>query len=153
MENASSRHRRISIQAPRRASRNGPEMSLPASDVKYLEERKIASTVTTEANMTCVVLEGYHLPLGYDRVESNLLLRLAAGYPDVQPDMWWFDPPVRLSDGRPVPATDCIEQHLGRSWQRWSRHLGPGQWRPGADCLETFLALIRRELERCALAP
>lgn len=127
-------------------------MSLPANDLKYLEERSIRSTVTTDANMTCLVFDAYQLPPGYDRSQSDLLLRLSPGYPDVPPDMWWFDPPVRLSNGQPVPATDCMEQHLGRSWQRWSRHLGPGQWRPGADCLETFLALIRRELERWALA-
>jgi hypothetical protein len=62
--------------------------------------------------------------------------------------MWWFDPPVRRADGQQIPATDAIEHHLGRSWQRWSRHLATGQWRSGVDGLESFLALVRRELER-----
>ncbi len=128
-------------------------MSLPAVDVAYLAERNIIYEMSVEANMTCVVFPGWQLPPGYDHVESDLLLRLVAGYPDVAPDMWWFDPAIRLTDGRQVPATDSVEHHLGRQWQRWSRHFPPGQWKSGIDGLESFVALIRRELNRCVLEP
>src|SRR5437667_11858496 len=128
-------------------------MTLPQTDLAHLAERRAEYSVAPEANMICVILKGYALPEGYDRPQADLLLRLNPGYPDVPPDMWWFDPPVRLADGRIVQATESIEQYLGRSWQRWSRHFSPGQWRPGTDCLESFLALIRRELERCVLQP
>lgn len=127
-------------------------MSLPQHDVAYLAERGGPYDVSTEANMVCVVLRGYVLPRGYDRASADLLLRLQPGYPDVPPDMWWFDPPARRADGQAIPATDCVENHLGRSWQRWSRHLNSAQWSPGVDTLESFLALIRKELERCATA-
>ncbi len=126
-------------------------MSLPPFDVKHLEERGIQYTVTTEANHTCVVFPSYTLPQGYDRPTSDLLVRLRPGFPDVPPDMWWFNPAVRLADGRTVQATETTERHLGRVWQRWSRHFNAGQWRSGIDSLESFLALIRRELERCAM--
>ncbi len=128
-------------------------MTLPQDDLAYLAGRETAHQITSENNMTCVVLPGYRLPAGYDRLQSDLLLRLSPGYPDVPPDMWWFDPPVRLADGRTVQATECVETHLGRSWQRWSRHFNQGQWRSGIDCLETLFALIRKELERCVLEP
>jgi hypothetical protein len=128
-------------------------MSLPEADIAHLDEKGLKYEVASEGNMTCVVLHQYQLPEGYDRCESNLLLRLSPQYPDVQPDMWWFDPAVRLADGRTIQATDTVEQCLGRSWQRWSRHFSPGQWRSGIDCLESFLALIRKELERCVLQP
>ncbi len=121
---------------------------LPPSDTKYLTDRAINHSVSLEANMTCVVFPNFSLPLGFDRQESNLLLRLSPGYPDVPPDMWWFDPPVRRIDGQPIPATQVVEHHLGRSWQRWSRHFAGGQWQSGIDGLESFLALVRRELER-----
>ena len=127
-------------------------MSLPADDRVYLEGRGQAYEVVSEANMICVVLPSFALPAGYDRSQSDLLLRLSPGYPDVPPDMWWFAPPVKLADGRPIPATDCTEQHLGRTWQRWSRHFNGGQWRSGIDCLESFLALIRKELQRYGTA-
>lgn len=125
-------------------------MTLPTDDLAHLAERGISHEISSEANMTCVVLPGFQLPKGYDQAQSDLLLRLPAGYPDVPPDMWWFDPPVRLADGRTVQATECTERHLDRTWQRWSRHFNQGQWRSGIDCLETFLALVRKELERCA---
>ncbi len=121
---------------------------LPSTDVTYLSERGANHTVTAKANMTCVVLRDFSLPSGFSRSKSDLLLRFSAGYPDVPPDMWWFDPPIQRADSRPIPATQVIEHHLGRSWQRWSRHLGPGQWRAGIDGVESYLALIRRELER-----
>ena len=98
--------------------------------------------------MICVVLRGWVLPRGFDKETADLLIRLASGYPDVPPDMWWFDPPIGLSNGGKPRNTGASETHLGRTWQRWSRHLNPGQWRSGVDCLETFLALVQQELER-----
>ena len=121
---------------------------LPPTDTKYLADRAISHSVTLEANMTCVVFPNFSLPAGFDRPQSNLLLRLSAGYPDVAPDMWWFDPPIRRADGQNIPATEVIENHLGRSWQRWSRHFAVGQWKSGVDGLESFMALVRRELEK-----
>ena len=123
-------------------------MALPVTDATYLEERGTEHTVTTAGGMICIVLPAFPLPEGYDRSHSDLLLRLSPGYPDVHPDMWWFDPPVKFATGAFPPATEVRESHLGRTWQRWSRHFGPGQWRSGIDCLETFLALIRKELQR-----
>jgi hypothetical protein len=124
-------------------------MTLPALDLTYLGDRMKNHSIATEANMTCVVLAGFEVPTGYDRNSSDLLLRLNPGYPDVQPDMWWFDPPLRRADGKPIQAADVFESHLGRKWQRWSRHFAAGQWRSGVDTLESLVALIRRELIRC----
>lgn len=126
---------------------------LPASDASYLRERAPNHVVSAEANMTCVLIPDYPLPKGYDRSHADLLLRLSAGYPDVAPDMWWFDPPVRRADGQTIRATEVTEHHLGRSWQRWSRHFTPGQWKSGIDSLESYLALLRRELERSVPVP
>lgn len=128
-------------------------MSLPDSDDTYLKERGTDYSVTTEGGMLCVVLKEFVLPDGYNNERSDLLIRLKPGYPDVPPDMWWFDPAIKLADGRTIKATESIEQCLGRSWQRWSRHFSAGQWLSGIDNLESFLALIRKELERCVLEP
>jgi hypothetical protein len=125
-------------------------MTLPPEDIAFLGERHPQHTISAEASMTCVVLKQYVLPAGLNVAQADLLLRLNAGYPDVAPDMWWFNPPVRRSDGGVIPATEVIESHLGQQWQRWSRHFLPGQWRSGIDCLETFMALIRKELLHAA---
>jgi hypothetical protein len=121
---------------------------LPPDDAKYIAEHFAGHNLTSEANMICVILQAFPLPGGFDRQQSDLLLRLSPGYPDVPPDMWWFDPPIHRGDGQPIPNADVIEHYLGRSWQRWSRHFSAGQWRSGVDSLESFIALLRKELVR-----
>lgn len=123
-------------------------MSLPISDTEFLQERGLHPQITVEGGMTCVVLDKWALPAGYNHAEADLLIRLQPGYPDLPPDMWWFDPALTHADGRPIEATQVVEQHLGRTWQRWSRHFAGGQWQSGVDGLESYLALINRDLVR-----
>jgi hypothetical protein len=123
---------------------------LPPNDMEYLQARAPGHTVTVEAGHTCVVIPGFALGSGFMVAQADLLLRLAPGYPDVPPDMWWFSPAVLRVDRAEIAATQVTETHLGRTWQRWSRHLGPGQWRSGIDCLESYLAIVRRELSAAA---
>jgi hypothetical protein len=127
-------------------------MPLLASDTEYLELRGYKHEVSVEAGLTCIVFPSWPLPSGYDRESADLLVRLQAGYPDVPPDMWWFDPTVHFADGSTIPATEVQEQHLGRTWQRWSRHLVPDQWRAGIDGLENYLALICTDLSKAVEA-
>ena len=122
-------------------------MTLPQADVAYLIERSLKYSVQSEAGMTCVVLESFQLPEGYDPARADLLIRLSPGYPDVPPDMWWFNPSVRLMGGGSIPCTQHFETHLGKTWQRWSRHFNAGQWKSGVDSLESYVALIRKELK------
>lgn len=120
---------------------------LPQSDRDALITRSLEHTVSTEGAVTCIVIRNYPIPQGLNCRVADLLLRLSAGYPDVPPDMWWFSPPIVRPDGRPIAATQHIEPHLGRQWQRWSRHLPAGMWKSGIDSLESYLALVNRELE------
>jgi hypothetical protein len=98
-----------------------------------------------------VVLHEYLLPAGYRPRRVDLLIRLPAGYPDSAPDMFWCDPAVVLerTGGAPEAAT-ASEAYLGRSWQRFSRHLDAGLWQPARDRLQSYLALIRRNLAKGA---
>lgn len=125
---------------------------LPTEDQAHLADRIPRATVQPDAGMICILIPGFPLGGGFDRASSDLMLRLSPGYPDVPPDMWWFDPPVRRVDGATIAATEVVEQHLGRTWQRWSRHLTPGQWRSGVDGLHSYLALVGKELRRAAPA-
>ena len=123
-------------------------MTLPRSDIAYLDERGIVHKIASESGMICVVMPQWPLPSGLDRGAADLLLRLSPGYPDVPPDMWWFSPAVHLANGAPLPATSVVETYLGRQWQRWSRHFTNGQWQSGVDGLASYLALIRQDLAR-----
>jgi hypothetical protein len=125
---------------------------LPPVDQEYLQVRAPDHSVSPDGGMINVVIPSFALPSGFTLTEADLLLRLSSGYPDVAPDMWWFEPAVRRTDGQTIAATDSQEIYLGRTWQRWSRHLQPGQWRPGIDSLESYVALIRKELCTAAMA-
>ncbi len=123
-------------------------MTLPQADREFLDGLDIDYEVVGESGMICVVLKGWELPAGFDQEIADTLIRLAPGYPDIPPDMWWLDPPARLAGGVDPRNTGVYEGYLGRKWQRWSRHLNAGQWKSGIDCLETYVALIRQELQR-----
>lgn len=123
---------------------------LPAPDADYLSERRVGYSASQEGGMICIVVPNWKLPPGFNVQQADLLLRLPMGYPDLPPDMWWFDPAVLRDDGQEIPATQATEYHLGKRWQRWSRHLSPEQWRSGVDGLGSFFTLIQQELARCA---
>jgi len=125
---------------------------LPPIDQDYLQARAPGSAVSLDGGMVCVVIPSFPLSAGFTATSADLLLRLSPGYPDVPPDMWWFCPAVCRTDGRPIAATESQENYLGRTWQRWSRHLNAGQWRSGIDSLESYLALVLKELETAAKA-
>lgn len=123
---------------------------LPNEDRVFLAQRFPEAETSAEGGMLCVVLPDYSLPTGLAPNRATLLLRLSPNYPDVPPDMWWFKPGLLRVDGQTIPATDVTEQHLGQAWQRWSRHLGTHQWRPGADSIRTYLAILNSSLAQAA---
>lgn len=125
---------------------------LPPIDQEYLQARAPGHAVSLDGGMIAIVISSFPLPNGFTARSADLLLRLAPGYPDMQPDMWWFAPTIRRTDGQVIAGTELQEVHLGRTWQRWSRHLNPGQWRSGIDSLESYLALVRKELEAASRA-
>ena len=123
---------------------------LPPIDQDYLAARFPGHEVGPDAGLIAVVLPALVLPPGFTLQTSDLLLRLQPGYPDVPPDMWWFSPAIVRTDGAGIAATQVTEVYLGRKWQRWSRHLNPGQWKSGIDTLESFLALVSGQLRAAA---
>jgi hypothetical protein len=121
---------------------------LPSDDQAFLEERNHSFEVTADGGMVCVVIKEFKLPAGYEPATTDLLLRLPPGYPDAPPDMFWCDPPVSFAGNGGVPkASEVRENYLGRTWQRFSRHLTGGVWRTG-DNLQTYLKIITKDLER-----
>lgn len=121
-------------------------MALAADQIEALQRLGLEFVVQDDGGMTCVRIPNFRLPAGFAVPASELLLRLNPGFPDVHPDMWWFSPAATRADGRGIPATDTTEYYFGQQWQRWSRHLDPSHWDAGVDSIESFIAIIRREL-------
>jgi hypothetical protein len=126
---------------------------LPQSEIDRLDRmvagREVSSYFTQlEGGMTCVVLQAFRLPPGMSVPTTDMLLRLPPGFPDAAPDMFWCDPPVRRSNGTDIDQSQVTESYLDRQWQRFSRHLNPGEWRPGIDSIDSFIVLIRKTLNQ-----
>ena len=122
---------------------------LRSADQRFLDDLGVGYEVAVEGAFVSVVLAGLAVPAGLTPGVVDLMMLLPPGFPDAGPDMFWVDPPLSGPDSATIPGTEVREQHLGRSWQRWSRHIG-GQWRPGIDNLATYLAYVRRCFEQAA---
>lgn len=122
---------------------------LSAADEEFLRERGFEYEVSPDGQMFALVIRGYELPAGYEPLVVDLLLRLPSGFPDAAPDMFWTHPIVGYVGGGVPQATDARLDFNGRAWQRWSRHLVVA-WRPGIDSLQSYLRLIRTDLEKGA---
>ena len=119
---------------------------LPEDDIQYLTSKGLRFDVRQNGGEIFVLIHEYALPACYTPASCTLLLKLLAGYPNSNPDMFWTTPGIRLASGSAPAAAEVIEVYDGVQWQRWSRHTQ--QWRPGVDNLQTKLRSVRTELER-----
>jgi len=121
---------------------------LRAADHDVIQELGHPFELKQDGVFLAIVIDNYPMTRGLHPASSTLMLRMPPGFPDAAPDMFWLDPPVSFN-GVPIPGTEARETYLGRTWQRWSRHI-QGQWRPGIDNLGTYLAYVRRCLNQAA---
>lgn len=117
-------------------------------DQATLDQLGLSYEVASDGSFVAVTIEGWPLPAGLEPRVGTLLILLPPGFNDAAPDMFWLDPPA-TNQGQPIPGTESMEIHAGRTWQRWSRHI-QGAWRPGVDNLATYLAYVRRCLDQAA---
>lgn len=127
-------------------------MELPARDVKFLNERGLDWELLPDPQgAACLIVKNFSVAAGgFTPAATELMIRIPPQYPITPLDMWYCDPPIRLvASGQFAPASEVMESHLGRSWQRFSRHLNGG-WRPGVDSLRSYFTLVQRELQGAA---
>ncbi len=120
---------------------------LPAADQAFLNEKRYEWRETTENGMICVVISNYRLTPGLNHESAELLIRLPPSWPDGKPDMFWVIPNLRKAGANTDPQSTCQEAHLGRTWQRFSRHIA--SW-PRGHGLREWMAVVRLELEKVA---
>jgi Prokaryotic E2 family E len=126
-------------------------MALPARDRRDLDLLGVTYTEQVDGDVLAVRISDYSLPPGLSAQTVEVMFRLPSGYPDTAPDMWWVLPALTNASGGVIEATQVTEHHFGLNWQRWSRHLPPGAWRPGVDSLKSFIKLLDAELNRAAV--
>ncbi len=121
---------------------------LRPDDRQYLDDNFVWDAIV-EAGMVCVTIHGYPMAAGLTPATTDLLVRLPPGFPDAGPDMFWCSDTISRCDGIGIDAVQVTEAHLGRTWQRWSRHIG-GQWRPGIDGLRSYMRYVHNCVQAAA---
>jgi hypothetical protein len=116
---------------------------LRPEDENYLASHAISYQLVTDSQGTHVTLTDLPLPVGLEPSVVDVLITLPPGFNDLGPDMFWCYPSVTRTDGQGIPGTESTHDFNGRTWQRWSRHIG-ACWRPGIDNLATYIAYVKR---------
>jgi hypothetical protein len=126
-------------------SGSGQPQLLPESDREFLDSKAYTYEVQRAGDIY-VLIRDFVLPEAYAPRTCTLMLKLPAGYPNANPDMFWTAPNIRLLGGAFPVATEVVETHMGQSWQRWSRHTNG--WRAGVDNIQTKLRAVVSELAK-----
>lgn len=117
---------------------------IPEDDELYLKQKAFNYELRPEGAETHLILKGWTFPEVYLPRFGDILIRIPAGYPLTQLDMFWTRPDIKVANtGQWPDKADVHEVYAGLKWQRWSRH---GEWRAGVDNLRTFITSIAREI-------
>ena len=114
--------------------------------------QKAYGTVESDPDISWIVVKNVQLPDGWNRDQTDILIKIPPGYPTTQPDNFFVDSTLRLSnDQKPNRAPQ--EESIGsRDWLMFSFHLdGSGEWQPEAEIenghnLLTYLEGIKGRL-------
>lgn len=118
---------------------------LPSNDRKFLAGKKLSFREVNDGAKKGLIIDNFPvMPAGkFNVASSSLLIILPAGYPDVPPDMFYFQPELRLTTTNAYPAqAEYQEVHFQQIWQRWSRHAPASEWRIGRDSLQSYLQRV-----------
>ncbi len=123
-------------------------MALPERDEEYLRDKGYNWRLLVGPGEQLLILHDYPLPADkYTPSTVDLLIRIPAGYPAHNPDMFFVAQPVqRRGGGQPLNVSPAMINNA--PWYQWSRHYPAGAWRPGVDGLESYLRAVRTELEK-----
>ncbi len=124
-------------------------MNLPEDDEAFLRGKGYDWSLIPDGKGGLLVVKTHSVnPAKYDRAATDLMIRIPAQYNLAKLDMWYVDPPLRLNGSNQFPnQAATFETHGARTWQRFSRHLPDGVWRPGIDGLPMFFTFINAELK------
>lgn len=127
------------------------DLTIPESD--FLGEYSCPWETITDGSQWVLLHNFSTQHPGYNHEKVIAAIRLETGYPKAPLDMVYFYPTLQRKDGKPIAATQVIQQIDGRSFQRWSRHrTSANPWIIGQDDLSTHILMIedwlRREFEK-----
>jgi hypothetical protein len=125
------------------------DFCLPEEDIEYLNSRGFRWETISEGYWRWVLIHDFPICEGYQVTSATAALQIPDSYPMSQIDMVYFYPPLVRKDGKPIPATEALQDIQQLRYQRWSRHRTPqNPWRCGLDNISTHVTLIEEWLPR-----
>lgn len=98
-------------------------MNLPEEDITYLQSKGIDFEIIDRPNGLDIILKDYNISDNFTTDKVDVLVKVPAGYPMAQLDMFWVHPEVYVkSTGLKPPQADVMENIDNLNWQRFSRH-------------------------------
>jgi hypothetical protein len=121
---------------------------LPPKLQRELEELRAQYEleVHDDGSFVHVVLRALPIAHGYSQTSTNVLIRIPRAYPDAGPDMFWTDEGLLLADGRIPQSAECLEDHIGRRWRRFSWH--HNRWNPIVDNVHNYIEFVKDRLRQ-----
>jgi hypothetical protein len=124
------------------------EFQLPGEDEAFLTDYGLPWEAVVNGS-PWILIHDFPTPDGYNHRRVTAAIRIETGYPNAELHMVYFFPALARTDGRPIGATESVQQLDGKSFQRWSRHRSAqNPWKIGRDTLGTHIILIEDWLER-----
>lgn len=103
------------------------------------------------ANLEWFIVKTWHLPPGWSKPVTVLLVLIPPGYPVTPPDNFYTDNELQISGGTQPGNTNPNQNLAGRQWRQFSYHIEGGDWQPHAEPLKghnllTFLIGVEKRL-------
>jgi hypothetical protein len=119
---------------------NRKDFTLPEEDIEFLNNLGLHWEALSNAGLWLIIYD-YSIPEGYNTSTVQIALMISPNYPAAEIDMAYFFPILQKNNGKAINAIS-YQMIDGKSFQRWSRHREPGDWRPGIDNVQTHLTLV-----------
>jgi hypothetical protein len=135
------------------------ERFLTDEDYEYLRRKQIPFTEARVAGTKTVIFPGWALRPGKFVTPvngscnqpinvTNVLIIIPDRYNDAGLDSFYTADRLLVASTSADPRNTAFPHPIGlEKFQFWSRHLQTHKWQPGIDGLETFLPLIKQDLE------
>lgn len=118
-------------------------------DEKYLDGLGCFWETVSDAGHRWLLIHNYRVPAGYDQQMVTLALLIPPTYPGAEIDMFYTNPKLTLTSGRPIDRTQVSAVICGTPFNGWSRHRNQAaKWRPATDNVVTHLALVEAAIAK-----
>lgn len=119
-------------------------------DLQVLKESGHNYEITEDGGKIYIVFKDYLLPSSmYNVDKTELLIFTTAHYPNAGFDMFWVSPNLLLKNNTVPKNADVMENHIGRSWRRFSYHpYNNKPWNAADDSVIVFMSYVQQRLQK-----